>query len=333
MEDGLQHSHGTLSTWSCLSVWRKAEKCEFSCSSTTFLGSRFTTEGRFTTAPILVHPDPELQFIVEVDASNVGVGAILSQHSAEQNYDIGNMVLLAVKLALEEWRQWLEGAQVPFLVWADHKNLEYLQTAKILISRQARWALFFSRFNFHLAFRPGAKNVKPDSLSRYFEGPTKDNEPDTILRPEVFIHANEMNIERTVQEALGTDAAPSKCPVGRLFVPAYDPFLIKHNDFCIHPGLHLVLLFRRNTSRQMETTAKIQNGGTSFSHMEFKLRKAGWNGAQWSPHVAPKWQFTQAHVAKLTLKIQVSLLKHCFQARIRFPHENDKLSLVLHTCW
>ena len=30
------------------------------------------------------------------------------------NYDIGNKELLAVKLALEEWRQWLEGAQVPF---------------------------------------------------------------------------------------------------------------------------------------------------------------------------------------------------------------------------
>ena len=83
---------------------------------------------RFTTAPILVHPDPERQFIVEVDTSNTGVGAVLSQRSAgdskvhpcafyshrlspaERNYDIGNKELLAVKLALEEWRQWLEGA-------------------------------------------------------------------------------------------------------------------------------------------------------------------------------------------------------------------------------
>ena len=73
---------------------------------------------RFTSAPILVHPDSEAQFIVEVDASNVGVGAILSQRLAgdskvhpcafyphrlspvKQNYDIGNKELLAVKLAL-----------------------------------------------------------------------------------------------------------------------------------------------------------------------------------------------------------------------------------------
>ena len=98
---------------------------------------------RFTSAPILVHPDTKAQFIVEVDASNVGVGAILSQCSAgdfkvhpcafyshrlspaEQNYDIGNKELLAIKLVLEEWQQWLEGAQVPFQVWTDHKNLEY----------------------------------------------------------------------------------------------------------------------------------------------------------------------------------------------------------------
>ena len=117
---------------------------------------------RFNSAPILVHPDPERQVIVEVDASNTGVEAILSQHSAgdskvhpcafyshrlspaEHNY-IGNKELLAVKLALEEWRQWLEGAQVPFQVWTDHKNLEYLHTAKRLNSRQAWWALFFSQ--------------------------------------------------------------------------------------------------------------------------------------------------------------------------------------------
>ena len=85
-------------------------------------------KGRFTSAPILVHPDPERQFIVEVDASNTGVGAVLSQSSAgdakvhpcayythrlspaERNYDIGNKELLPVKLTIEEWRQWLEGA-------------------------------------------------------------------------------------------------------------------------------------------------------------------------------------------------------------------------------
>ena len=69
---------------------------------------------------------------------------------AEWNYDIGNKELLAVKLAIEEWRQWFEGARVPFLVWIDHKNLKYLPSR--LNSCQAQWAIFFSRFDFHLAY-------------------------------------------------------------------------------------------------------------------------------------------------------------------------------------
>ncbi len=48
-----------------------------------------------------------------------------------------------MKAALEEWRHWLEGARHPFTVLTDHRNLEYLKTAKRLNPRQARWSLFF----------------------------------------------------------------------------------------------------------------------------------------------------------------------------------------------
>ena len=51
---------------------------------------------------------------------------------AERNYAVGDRELLALKLPLEEWRHLLEGATVPFLVWTDHRNLEYLQSAKRL---------------------------------------------------------------------------------------------------------------------------------------------------------------------------------------------------------
>ncbi len=81
---------------------------------------------RFTSAPVLVQSDPLQQFIMEVNASDTGVEVVLSQHlatdqkvhpcaffshrlsPAEQNYDIGNRELLAVKLALDEWRHWLQ---------------------------------------------------------------------------------------------------------------------------------------------------------------------------------------------------------------------------------
>lgn len=93
---------------------------------------------------------------------------------AEKNDDISNWELLAVKVALEEWKQWLDGTEQPFIV-TDHKNILYLKSAKCLNS-QARWALFFNRSNFHLSYRLGSKNTKcalscvlsPESIDQPF---------------------------------------------------------------------------------------------------------------------------------------------------------------------
>ncbi|CAJ0940793.1 unnamed protein product, partial [Ranitomeya imitator] len=116
---------------------------------------------------------------VEVDASEIGAGAVLSQRSsdcsvmkpcaffsrkfspAERNYDVGNRELLAMKWAFEEWRHWLEGARHRVVVLTDHKNLIYLESARRLNPRQARWSLFFSRFNFVVSYLPGSNNVEP----------------------------------------------------------------------------------------------------------------------------------------------------------------------------
>ena len=49
---------------------------------------------------------------------------------AEQNYDVGNRELLAIKLALEEWRHWLEGVKQYFIVWTNHRNLSHIQCAQ-----------------------------------------------------------------------------------------------------------------------------------------------------------------------------------------------------------
>lgn len=128
---------------------------------------------------------------MEVHASEVGVGAVLSQKGedkklhpcaffshwltpAERNYDVGDRELLAVKMALEEWRHWLEGASP-----LDHKNLEYIQQAKQLNSRQTRWPLFFNRFQFILTDWPGSNNLKPDTLSRVYAPAVRE---DTDMR-------------------------------------------------------------------------------------------------------------------------------------------------------
>ncbi|CAJ0933276.1 unnamed protein product [Ranitomeya imitator] len=110
---------------------------------------------RLTSAPVLRQPDVSLPFQVEVDASEIGAGAVLSQRDpvgslmkpcafffrtfspAERNYDVGNRELLATKWAFEEWRHWLEGAKHRIVVLTNHKNLIYLESAIRLNPRQA----------------------------------------------------------------------------------------------------------------------------------------------------------------------------------------------------
>ncbi|KAK3532671.1 hypothetical protein QTP86_027655 [Hemibagrus guttatus] len=134
----------------------------------------------FTIAPLLVHPDPNKPFIVEVDASTTGVGAVLSQQQ-------GNSSRLHPCALFSQWRYWLEEAKHPFTVLTDHKNLEYLRAAKRLNPRQARWALFFTRFNFTISYRPGSKNTKADALSRMFAPEESPETPEPILPENVFV--------------------------------------------------------------------------------------------------------------------------------------------------
>ena len=81
----------------------------------------------------------------------------------------------------------MEGARVKFEIWTDHKNLEYFMTSQNLNHRQARWALYLSRFDFVLKHVPGSKMGKADGLSKrsdWKKGGDRDNEEKVLLKPE-----------------------------------------------------------------------------------------------------------------------------------------------------
>jgi len=105
----------------------------------------------------------------------------------ERNYEIHNKEMLAVVRYLKAWRHFLEGTTTKFKIWTDHKNLEYFIKAQKLNRRQARWALYLSRFDFALKHVLGSKMGKADSLSRrpdWEVGVKRDNENKTLVKPE-----------------------------------------------------------------------------------------------------------------------------------------------------
>ncbi|KAJ1088154.1 hypothetical protein NDU88_001313 [Pleurodeles waltl] len=122
-----------------------------------------TLKEAFSTAPVLTHPDADRPFIVEADASDVAIGAVLSQRNkdtgqlhpvaymsrklneAEQNYVIAEKELLAIRDAFKEWRHHLLGAKYTVTVYTDHRILQFMSSARLLTPRQLRWMLFFCR--------------------------------------------------------------------------------------------------------------------------------------------------------------------------------------------
>src|SRR5882672_6808976 len=125
-----------------------------------------------TSTLILIQPNQDMQFQLEMDASSYATGAVLSQlckddkwnpvgfmskslSSAKRNYEIHNKELLCIIQGLEEWRHILEGTKHMIEILNDHRNLTYIWASKNLNCQQAHWSLFLSRFDFSLIHRPG----------------------------------------------------------------------------------------------------------------------------------------------------------------------------------
>ena len=110
-----------------------------------------------------------------------------SLSDTERNYEIYDKKMLAIVRCLEAWRHFLEGTVVKFEIWTDHENLEYFMKVQKLNRRQARWALYLSRFDFVLKHIPGTKMEKADSLSRrpdWKVGVERDNKDKMLVKKE-----------------------------------------------------------------------------------------------------------------------------------------------------
>ena len=137
-----------------------------------------------TRAPVLGYADYSKEFILEVDASNTGLGAVLSQvqdgrqrviayasrtlrvsEKTAENYSSFKLELMAKRWAMvEKFRGYLLGHKC--IVYTDNGPLSHWKSAKLGAVEQ-RWAAEIDVFNHETRFRSGKTNVAADFLSRY----------------------------------------------------------------------------------------------------------------------------------------------------------------------
>ena len=131
-------------------------------------------------APVLIHPDFTKSFILDVDASDLNIGAILSQITAngecvvaygsrtlsksERKYCIRRKEMLALVYFVKYFRHYVYGKQ--FTVRTDHGSLRWLMNFKNPEGQVARWLEFLSSFNMKIEHRPGRSHQNADGVSR-----------------------------------------------------------------------------------------------------------------------------------------------------------------------
>jgi transposase InsO family protein len=130
--------------------------------------------------PILQYPDFDKEFILTTDASDEGIGAVLSQgrigndlpvayasrtlNKAERNYNTTEKELLAIVWATKHFRPYLYGKR--FKIVTDHKPLTWLFNVKDPSSRLMRWRLKLEEYDYEVLYKEGRQNTNADALSR-----------------------------------------------------------------------------------------------------------------------------------------------------------------------
>ena len=184
-----------------------------------------------TSAPILAHPTAQDTFILDTDASNLAIGAVLSQRQGDQekviaygskalskeerNYCVTRRELLAIVHFVEAYRYYLYGK--PFVIRTDHSSLRWMLNQKEPKDQLARWIQRLSVFQFTIEHRPGQKHANADALSRKcFRGgpcfhpdlgpaPLKESQPQAPVQKSSEIWEDQDSASRQVAALQGGD--------------------------------------------------------------------------------------------------------------------------------
>ena len=133
-----------------------------------------------THTPILSYPRNEDSLILDTDASNTCMGAVLSQvqdgqekviayfskafSRTEKKYCVTRRELLAVVSSIKQFHHYLYGRH--FLVRTDHGALRWLLNFKNHEGQIVRWFEILAAYDFKIEHRAGRSHANADALSR-----------------------------------------------------------------------------------------------------------------------------------------------------------------------
>ncbi|GFX10581.1 retrovirus-related Pol polyprotein from transposon 297 [Trichonephila clavipes] len=138
-------------------------------------------KGKLIDKPVLYAPNFEREFIVQTDASNVGMRAVLTQlteqgeehpilylskkfSEVEKRYCTTEKECASIVFAIKRLHYYLDGNS--FLVMTDHNPLVWLNRNVSSNPRLMRWALALQPYNFRIVHRSGKSHKNADSLNR-----------------------------------------------------------------------------------------------------------------------------------------------------------------------
>ncbi|GAU11620.1 hypothetical protein TSUD_346120 [Trifolium subterraneum] len=129
-----------------------------------------------TSAPVLALPNFNEPFILETDASGIGIGAVLHQNNHPIAYFSKKLVprnqkksayfreMLAIAEAIAKFRHYLLGHK--FIIRTDQKSLRSLMEQSLQTPDQQEWLHKFLGYDFTIEYKPGKDNLAADALSR-----------------------------------------------------------------------------------------------------------------------------------------------------------------------
>ncbi|UYV69217.1 K02A2.6-like, partial [Cordylochernes scorpioides] len=208
---------------------------------------------------VLAHFDDNLPILVSCDASEYGIGAILSQvdheverpvvfasrtlNKTERRYAVIDKEALAVIFGVSKFSQYLLGRK--FKILTDHKPLVGIFNPKkpipqVLSPRMLRWCLTLAAYTYSIEYKPGKVNCNADALSRL----PLDECPSVVPNPsEVFFIESEHAAINSSEVAKLTNKDPILSKVKfwamngwpeRKFDDKFRDFVSKSSEISVH---------------------------------------------------------------------------------------------------